>query len=90
VTVWALTIAGPAGVAVPPAAVRAVTLDALRAGGESPRATLTLDAGRVSAADFDPPPLRAAATLAADGAAVLTGLVAEVRLGATITLTLEL
>lgn len=60
----------------------------LAAGGASPGLTITLDPARVPVTRLDPPPLRAPATLTAPGLSY-EGLVAAVRLGATVTLTLE-
>lgn len=60
----------------------------LAAGGASPGLTITLDPARVPVARLDPPPLRASGTLTAPGLSY-QGLVAAVRLGPTIALTLE-
>lgn len=58
------------------------------AGGASPGLTVSLDPARVVMARLDPPPLRAAATLSTPELSY-QGLVAAVRLGPSLTITLE-
>jgi hypothetical protein len=61
----------------------------LSEGGESPSVTVTLDPGRIDRTRLDPPPLRAVATLTNCAVEWFVGLVQSVRLGSSVTLTLE-
>lgn len=62
----------------------------LGAGGESPTVEVTLDPGRGEVAErLDPPPLRMAASLDQADGTTFNGIVQSVRLGSSVSLTLE-
>ena len=84
-----VVIAGVPALAFAEPTLLSVSLDALVAGGESPRCTVTLDPDRVPVALLDPPPLRAWAVVEDGGGEIFSGLVQRVAVGPAITITLE-